>query len=109
MQKGDKIVIYIASKKSKLAAIYEVVSESPYYETALVWDEIFPVRIKIHPEIVLDEGTFVSIKELVPKLGFIKNKEHWRLYFYTTLKKLTREDYAILYEAIKQKAIIRKG
>lgn len=92
---GDKVVIYVASKISKIAGIVEI--NSDYYESYdWVWDDVFPIRLKTKPFIILENDKFIDIRILINKLSFIRNKKAWRYYFRHSLKKIDFKDYKLI-------------
>jgi len=96
IRKGDKAVAYVKF----FSAIYgtiEIISDPYYDESTSILGEPpgnYPVRFKIKPDIFLKEPT--SIRPLINKLPFIRNKKRWYGYFQTSLKKISKEDYELI-------------
>lgn len=103
ISKGDKIVVYLASRKSAIGGIHECLSEKPYWDIELVWDEIYPVRIEIRPELILREDQFVPVRELIGDLSFTRNLKDWRQCFRTPIRRLDDNDYGLIRDAINRK------
>jgi len=98
---GDRIIIYIASRISKFAGIIEVISD--YYENNdIVWDGIFPIRLRTKPYLILDNNKFIDVHGLVDKLSFIRNKTIWRNYFRHTIIKIEFKDYKLVEHHLKK-------
>jgi len=99
MNVGDKIVLYIASGVSKIPGIVEI--KSDYYENRdWIWDDLFPIRLKTKPNIILKKNKFLDMRELKDKLNFIKNKKAWRVYFMHAIKKIDDKDYKIIEQQV---------
>jgi predicted RNA-binding protein len=96
IRKGDKAVAYVKF----FSAIYgtvEIISDSYYDENTSILGEppgSYPIRFKIKPDIFLKEPT--SIRPLIRKLSFIRNKERWYGYFQTSLKEISKEDCELI-------------
>lgn len=102
IQKGDKIVIYV-TKKSGFAVVYEVVSPTYYRDTSLIWDDIFPLRIEVKPQIVLKEDAFVPVRNVTNELSFLKDKkENWGKCFQNPMRELNEQDYKKIVEFIQR-------
>jgi predicted RNA-binding protein len=77
---GDILIFYI-TKSHEVGGIMKADSE-PYMSTEKIFSptgfasgEIFPNRVKLKSQIIVDKP--INFKELVPKLKFIKNKKFW--------------------------------
>lgn len=97
VEKGDRIVFYIAKKDSerlggKFVGVYRTVS--PWFrEDRLLWpDEVrenrvkYPYRVRIEPLMLAT----VSFEELVPKLSFVAKKDRANAYLVGTPANLRR-------------------
>src|SRR3972149_9808463 len=76
MKAGDKLVFYLTGVM-KLAGIATV--ESPYFEDHTpVWrsekkpGEDFPFRVRVQPDIVLDEAAYLDVRDIGPRLAYPK-------------------------------------
>jgi len=79
---GDKLLIYVMGTKKenetlppRIVAAYEAVSETFTDSNRLFKGELYPLRIRLRPIAVFSKP--LDFRELVPKLGFIKNKRMW--------------------------------
>jgi len=102
IKKGDKAVAYV----KYVSAIYGILSivSDPYEERKSILEEdtdLFPIRFKIKPELVLENPK--SIKPLINRLSFIKNKKRWYSYFQTSIRELSKEDFELIYSYLKRK------
>lgn len=99
---GDRFVIYISSRKSVVAGI--VTAKSEYYEeNDLVWDDFYDLRVSTEPYIVLSEDQWISFRDLVDDLNFIKNKRAWKVYLMNSIKRLSEKDYLFIESKVKRK------
>lgn len=105
MEPGDKIIYYV-TKHSKFMAITEVVGEY-FYSEQPIWDDLYdlwPHRIHTKTMIFIEkceEGVF--IKDIWDNLEFIKNKTRWGSQVQGSFRKLSENDYHVIYEGIMKK------
>lgn len=105
MEPGDKIIYYV-TKHSNFMAITEVVGEY-FYSEQPIWDDpydLWPHRIHTKPMIFIEnceEGVF--IKDIWDNLEFIKNKTRWGSQVQGSFRKLSENDYHVIYEGIMKK------
>jgi predicted RNA-binding protein len=106
---GDRVVYHI-TKISKIGAIATVTSGYYYDDKNRIWadeTEIWPVRTKSEPYLVLEDDELLDLKKLVKDLSFIKNKVNWGIYLRGSLRKLPEEDYQLI-ESEMRKIISRR-
>ena len=110
MKPGDKLVFYLTGVM-KLAGIATV--ESPYFEDHTpVWrsekkpGEDFPFRVRVQPDIILDEPAYLDAREIGPRLAYAKKwpAEHWRLAFQGNLHSILKEDYQLILSEMREPA-----
>lgn len=105
MEPGDKIIYYV-TKHSKFMAVTEVVG-GYFYSEQPIWDDpydLWPHRINTKPIVFIekcDDGVF--IKDIWDNLDFIKNKNKWGSQVQGSFRKLSENDYNVIYEAIMEK------
>lgn len=100
VEPGDKLVLYVGSRKSVIAGIVEATSKY-FYDNKLIWDEVFPKRIKIQEYKTLKMQNFIPIKSLIEGLSFVdETKERYGLYFMQAIRQLNDEDYKLLYDEV---------
>ncbi len=108
MSPGDKVVIYIA-RQGKIAGILEVVSP-PFKERTKIWlgslydfeDEIFPLRVKTKPFLILNEDQMIDVHELIPLLSVTRGVERWGYFFQKSLYILKEGDYKLIEQRCRQ-------
>jgi hypothetical protein len=59
----------------RIVAVYEAVSETFTDSNRIFKGKLYPLRIRLRPIAVFSKP--LDFRELVPKLGFIKNKRFW--------------------------------
>lgn len=91
LMQGDYIVIYIGSRKSKIAGFVEVL-DSVYWDTTLIWDDIFPKRVKVKPICILSDEKQIDIRQHIKHLEFVSNKERYGMSFMSGLRKIDDSD-----------------
>lgn len=113
MKPGDKLIFYLTGVM-KFGGLATVTSE--YYEdhekvfvSAKKPNEDYPWRVRIEPEIMLDAGSYVDVKEVAPRMEYIKKwpAEHWRLAFQGNLHQIPASDYEMIRGEIEQAAKAR--
>lgn len=104
MQPGDHLVYYL-TRVQAFGATARIESEG-FEDHELIWQskpgEDYPWRVKISPDIVLDEGCWVPSDAVGPGLEYMKKwpAEHWKLAFQGNLHRIPDEDFDTLRRAI---------
>jgi len=94
--KPEDRVVYHITKISKLGAIATITSGYYYDDKTKIWadeTEIWPVRTKSEPYLVLEDNELLDLKKLVKNLSFINDKVNWGMYLRVSLRPLPEEDY----------------
>ena len=109
MKPGDKLIFYL-TKIMKFGGLAEVASEyfedsSPVFK-AKKPGETYPFRVRVRPEIVLEPGQYLDVKEIAPRLAYTKKwpAEHWRLAFQGNLHQVPQPDYELIASLMRQAA-----
>lgn len=101
---GDKIIFYI-TKVSKFGTVAEVTSDFFYSETP-IWNENFdewPYRVKAKPLVTVNKDEqMLYIKDIWDELEFIKNKEKWGSQVMGSFRKLSENDFNVLYKKLRE-------
>lgn len=110
---GDRLIFYLTGLK-RFAGIARVTSEmfedhTPIWSSAKKPSEDYPYRVRIEPEIVLDEANAVEAEPLAARMTYTKKwpPEHWTLAFQGNLHKVPLEDYALIRQALQEAAVVR--
>jgi len=106
VRKGDFIILYVSGTGS-FCTIMEIIGDW-VFSNQLIWaDEKeerklkYPYRVKTR---IVQEG-LANVKEILPRLSFIENKQNWGLYFKGTPANMGRpipeSDYRLIYETMR--------
>ncbi len=104
MQPGDNLVYYV-SKAQAFGATATIQSDG-YEDHELIWrskpGEDYPWRVKISPDVVLDESDWIPSDAIGPGLEYVKKwpAEHWKLAFQGNLHRIPDEDFEALRAAM---------
>lgn len=102
LSKGDILIIYIGSRESKIAGYIEVVDKY-YWDNELIWDDIFPKRVKIKPKVILNDSSKINVKDLVSKLSFVSNKKRYGMSFLAGIRRIPAADAVYIIEEIERR------
>ncbi len=106
MQPGDRLVLYATGRQ---AFAFTATITSPYWEEhTQVWDgrkkgEDYPFRVRIEPNVVLDEADYVPAIDLLPRLEFPRKwpAEHWHLALQGNVHPLAEADFTTIEAALR--------
>ena len=107
MKPGDRIVYYV-NRIHKFGAITEVIGEPYRDDETRIWievDEMWPLRIPIKPEVILDDEQLVDVRRLVPKLSFVTERigtANWGLAFQGSIRTIPEEDFELIASEIRR-------
>lgn len=103
---GDRVLMYLSHRRRFVAT---ATATSSYFECEdVVWVKEgttgFPYRIKIKPEIVLDDVQFMDANLLAPRLDYVKRwaPEDWYMAFQGNLHLLPKNDFLLIEEEMKK-------
>ena len=98
MSPEDRVLYYVSDRKS-FAATATVTSES-FEDHEPIWKhyrerETFPHRVKIDPDVVLDESAYVDGYQVGPTLEYVKKwpPHRWPLAFFGMLHIIPQRDF----------------
>jgi hypothetical protein len=104
MQPGDNLVYYL-TKVQAFGATARIESEG-FEDHEIIWQskpgEDYPWRVKISPDVVLDESQWVPSDLVGPELVYPTKwpAQHWKLAFQGNLHLIPDEDFATLRQAL---------
>jgi predicted RNA-binding protein len=110
MRPGDGLVYYLSGVQAFGGTV--TIESEGYEDHEVIWQskpgEDYPYRVKISPDVVLEEEQWVPSEVVAPGLAYVQKwpAEHWKLAFQGNLRQIPDEDYAALRQAI---AAARKG
>jgi hypothetical protein len=101
IQVGDIFLCYLVGAK-RWVGLLEVVSDRYYEETPIWSEEVFPVRFKVKPALMLDADNGVPIKELEGKLSFYpQGSKTWSGLVRGSPTKYKKQDGDLISESLK--------
>ena len=109
----DRLLFYVPDKKG-FAATATVTSDH-FDETTRVWkhhekNELFPNRVKMKADLVLDLEDYIDAREIAPTLEYVKKwpTEHWPLAFFGMLHIVPQRDFNLLEDEIRKVSVAAK-
>ena len=101
MMPEDRVLFYVKGIR-KWPATATIVSpcfedDSPVFAPT-VSEERFPFRVKLNPDIVLDEPDYIDALLLAPRLDYVRRwaPEDWPLAFFDRLHLLPQKDFRLI-------------
>lgn len=109
----DRLIYYLEDRKA-FAATATVTSEH-FEENTRIWKhhdrgELFPNRVRIKADIVLDPEDYIDAREIAPTLEYVKKwpAEHWPLAFFGMLHIMPQRDFNLLENEIHKADVASK-
>lgn len=114
MKPGDRIVWYITGVKA-FAGFATITSE--YYEDHTpIWKsrdpkkdaEDYPFRVKIQPELVLDDGAFILAEPVARQMTYVSKwpAANWTLAFQGNVHKIDDDDFERIASALREATVV---
>ncbi|PKB78250.1 MAG: hypothetical protein BZY88_19310 [SAR202 cluster bacterium Io17-Chloro-G9] len=103
---GDRILFYVSGTRRFTATATATSSYFP--EETPVWDReggaSWPFRVKIKPEVVLEDAQCIDANMLAPRLEYVKRwpPENWYMAFQGNLHLLPKSDFLLVEEEMKK-------
>ncbi|MCH8207423.1 MAG: hypothetical protein IH956_10545 [Chloroflexi bacterium] len=107
MQPNDRLLFYVTQlrKWTVTATItsHSFVEHKPIWKSSRQGDD-YPYRVRLSPDIVLDEEDYIDAGLLAPGLEYLKRwlPEDWPLAFYDKLHLLPQRDFALVEGEMKR-------
>ena len=104
MRPGDGLVYYLSGVQ--VFGGTAIIESEGFEDHELIWrskpGEDYPYRVKISPDVMLDEEQWVPSAAVAPGLAYVQKwpAEHWKLAFQGNLRQIPDEDYAALRQVI---------
>ncbi len=108
MEVGDRVLFYVHGARFFVATatVFTEAVEDP----TLMWDagsatnEMFPWRVKLRPEHVLDEAKYIDARNIAPRLEYVRKwtPERWPLAFQGPLHLIPKLDFQILEDEMRK-------
>jgi len=107
MEPDDLMLFYVSGLRKWTATA--VVKSNRYEDRTPIWqtrpkDDHFPYRVKIAPDIVLDESEYIDGLEIGPRLEYLKRwpPDMWHLAFFDSLHLLPQKDFRLIEGEMKR-------
>jgi predicted RNA-binding protein len=108
MEVGDRALFYV--KYSRFFAATATVGAEAVEDATPMWDagvatnEMFPWRVKLRPEHVLDETKYIDARDIAPRLEYVRKwtPERWPLAFQGTLHLIPKLDFQMLEDEMRK-------
>jgi predicted RNA-binding protein len=107
MKAGDRLLFYVTGRMVFTATC--TLTSSMFEEHSHVWrtsrrEEDYPWRVRIRPEVVLEESEWVPAKELAYRLEYVRKwpPEHWTLAFQGHVHQLLQKDFKLIEDEIRR-------
>ncbi|MFW6195013.1 MAG: EVE domain-containing protein [Chloroflexota bacterium] len=107
MGPDDRLLYYISDRQAFAATA--VVASEHFEDHTRFWQhhttaEDFPHRVKIRPEVVLDETRWLDASHIAHRMEYIRKwpPEWWRLAFMGALHIIPQKDFYLLEEEMKK-------
>jgi predicted RNA-binding protein len=101
MQPGDRLLYYVTGRMAFAASA--TVTSPMYEDHAPIWrtdrrEEDYPWRVRVKPDVVLEEPDWVLAKHLAFRLEYVKKwpPEHWTLALQGQLHQVPKVDFKLL-------------
>ena len=103
---GDRILYYVAGIRRFAAT---ATATSSYTEDSTpIWQKEgragWPYRVRIKPEVVLEESQYIDANLLAPRLEYVRRwpPENWYMVFQGNLHLLPKSDFLLIEEEMKK-------
>ena len=101
MQSGDRLLYYVTGLR--VFALSATIIATAFEDRTPLWsslrpEETFPYRVRIRPEMILQEHEYLDASQIAPRLEFLRRwpPERWPLAFMGELNLLPRRDYELI-------------
>lgn len=86
LEAGDKIIFYMSGDNGKKFIAQAILNSKFIYKNNELWGHVKVKNINIFKNPV-------SIKPIIYKLNFIKNKKYWGIFFQSGIVKISEQDF----------------
>jgi predicted RNA-binding protein len=110
MRPGDRIVWYITGQKA--FAGYATITSDYYEDHTPIWKsrdpkkdaEDYPFRVKIQPEVVLDDDAFIPAEPIARQMTYVAKwpAANWTLAFQGNVHKIDDADFDLIASALRE-------
>ena len=107
MKAGDRLLFYVTGRMAFAATC--TLGSGMFEEHTHVWrsarrDEDYPWRVRIRPDLVLQDNEWLPAKELAYRLDYVRKwpPEHWTLAFQGHVHQLPQKDFKLIEDEIRR-------
>ena len=106
IEPGDRVLFYVSGMRRFTATA--TATSSYFEEDSPVWkkegDAGWPYRIKIKPEVVLEDHQYIDANLLAPRLDYVRRwpPENWYMAFQGNLHLLPKNDFQLIEDEMKK-------
>ena len=101
MRPDDRVVFYVSGLRKWVATA--TITSRYFVDNTPIWQSVsrnggFPYRVKLAPNIVVDEADYIDALILAPRLEYVKRwaPEDWPLAFFDRLHLLPQRDFRLI-------------
>lgn len=108
MRAGDRLLFYVTGRMVFPAVC--TVTSGMFEEHTYVWrttrrEEDYPWRVRMRPDVVLEDSEWVPAKELAYRLEYVRKwpPEHWTLAFQGHVHQLPQKDFKLIEDELRRR------
>ena len=104
---GDRVLFFVMGREVFGAT---ATAKSTYFEEREpLWpsddpEEVYPFRVRIHPDVVLAEAQYVDARLIAPRMDYVRKwtPERWYMAFHGPLHLIPKRDFALLEDEMRK-------
>jgi EVE domain len=107
MRQGDRLLFYVTGRMVFTATC--TLTSGMFEEHTHVWrstrrDEDYPWRVRIRPDLVLEDDEWMPAKDLAYRLEYVRKwpPEHWTLAFQGHVHQLPQRDFKLIEDEMRR-------
>ncbi len=107
LRPGDRLLYYVSGRMAFAATC--TVTSTLFEDHSHIWrsahrEEDYPWRVRIRPDLVLDERVWIQAKDLAYRLEYVRKwpPEHWFLAFLGHLHQLPARDFRLIEDELRR-------
>ena len=107
MRQGDRLLFYVTGRMVFTATC--TLTSGMFEEHSHIWrtsrrDEDYPWRIRIQPDVTLEDAEWLPAKELAYRLEYVRKwpPEHWSLAFQGHVHQLPQKDFKLIEDEMRR-------
>ncbi len=107
MKPGDRLLFYLTGRMAFTATC--TLTSGMFEEHGHIWrtarrDEDYPWRVRIRPDVALEEADWLPAKDLAYRLEYVRKwpPEHWTLAFQGHVHQLPQKDFKLIEDEMRR-------